>query len=214
MPCHRIDSADRARFQDHTPRDGPFASSLKNLHIAIELGMETSRSLPDSGLQGRGLRKVANFFGFAHKKNASRSKTPTNRSERQQSHPTAYAGDVAGVSEVLQRHSAPASRVEPADREGETGTSYDLPTNLKDHFDLGRALGHGGNAVVVRAVSRHTGKEFACKCISKVHLCPCTSMLLCCFDVAQISVISSMNCLYLHKRVSLPHLGTAMLLPA
>lgn len=141
--------------------------------------METSRSLPESGLQGRGLRKVANFFGFAHKKNASRSKTPTKRPERQQSHPTAYAADVPAVSDSLQRHSAPASRVEAAEREGETGTSYDLPTNLKDHFDLGRPLGHGGNAVVVRAVSRHTGREYACKCISKVQLCPCNSMLLC-----------------------------------
>ena len=132
--------------------------------------METSRSLPESGLQGRGLRKVASFFGFGNKRNAFRSKTPPNRPERLQVHPTAYAGDVPAVSEVLQRHSAPESRVEPAEREGETSMSYGLPTNLTDHFDLGRPLGHGGNAVVVRAISRHTGKEFACKCISKVQL--------------------------------------------
>ena len=130
--------------------------------------METARSLPESGLQGRGLRKLASFFGFGSKRNA-RSKILPNRPERMQVYPKAYAGDVSAVSDVLQRHSAPESRVEPAEREGEPSTSYGLPTNLKNHFDLGRPLGHGGNAVVVRAISRHTGKEFACKCITKVH---------------------------------------------
>lgn len=134
--------------------------------------METSRSVPEGGLQGRGLRKVANFFGFGNrqKRNASRSMTLPSRPERLQVCPTAYSGDVPAASDILQRHSAPESRVEPAERQEEASTSYGLPRNLKDHFDLGRPLGHGGNAVVLRAISRHTGKEFACKCISKVGL--------------------------------------------
>ncbi len=135
--------------------------------------METSRGLSESGLQGRGLRKLASLFGFGgNKRNASRNRTPSSRPERQQSHPVAYAGDAPAFSELLQRHSAPESRLEPAAREDEASTSYGLPMNLKDHFDLGRPLGHGGNAVVVRAISRHTGKEYACKCISKVQLPP------------------------------------------
>ena len=53
-------------------------------------------------------------------------------------------------------------------RQGALSTSYGLSESLNDHFDLGRTLGQGGNAIVVRAVSRHTGKEYACKCIRKV----------------------------------------------
>lgn len=53
-------------------------------------------------------------------------------------------------------------------RQGAVSTSYGLPEDFNEHFDLGRVLGQGGNAIVVRAVSRHSGKEFACKCIRKV----------------------------------------------
>ena len=49
-------------------------------------------------------------------------------------------------------------------------TSYGLSESLLEHFHLGRQLGEGGNAIVVRAVSRHTGKEYACKCIRKVSI--------------------------------------------
>ena len=51
--------------------------------------------------------------------------------------------------------------------QGAVSASYGLPENFNDHFDLGRVLGQGGNAIVVRAVSRHSGKEYACKCIRK-----------------------------------------------
>ena len=51
---------------------------------------------------------------------------------------------------------------------GEPATSYGLSNRLHEYFDLGRVLGQGGNATVVRAVSRHTGKEYAVKCIRKV----------------------------------------------
>ena len=63
------------------------------------------------------------------------------------------------------------SNVSEADaRHCDETTFYGLSENLKEHFDLGKVLGQGGNALVVRAVSRHTGKEYACKCIRKVRL--------------------------------------------
>ena len=55
-----------------------------------------------------------------------------------------------------------------ADSCDERATSYGLSDRLHDYFDLGKVLGQGGNATVVRAVSRHTGKEYAVKCIRKV----------------------------------------------
>ena len=64
----------------------------------------------------------------------------------------------------------------PEDRE--TPTSYGLSESLLEHFHLGRPLGEGGNAIVVRAVSRHTGKEYACKCIRKVTSHPSIFMYL------------------------------------
>ena len=56
-----------------------------------------------------------------------------------------------------------------ADPCGQEATSYGLSDKLHECFDLGKVLGQGGNATVVRAVSRHTGKEYAVKCIRKVN---------------------------------------------
>ena len=56
-----------------------------------------------------------------------------------------------------------------ADSCDKRATSYGLSDRLHEYFDLGKVLGQGGNATVVRAVSRHTGKEYAVKCIRKVY---------------------------------------------
>ena len=63
-------------------------------------------------------------------------------------------------------------------RQGAVSTSYGLNETLDEHFDLGRVLGQGGNAIVVRALSRHTGKEYACKCIRKVRSWLCAGLAI------------------------------------
>ena len=69
----------------------------------------------------------------------------------------ALLDDHSNVSEAEARHC-------------DVSTFYGLSENVNEHFDFGKVLGQGGNALVVRAVSRHTGKEYACKCIRKVRL--------------------------------------------
>ena len=63
-------------------------------------------------------------------------------------------------------------------RQGAVTTSDGLNETLDEHFDLGRVLGQGGNAIVVRALSRHTGKEYACKCIRKVRSWLCAGLAI------------------------------------
>lgn len=137
--------------------------------------MESSRTSPEGGVQSRGSRKVAAFFGFVRqKRDVSKGKTLPTRCDRIQVHPTAFVQDTAanaGLSESLQRQSVSKTDSRASiDRQGETSTSYNLPRNMQQHFDIGQILAQGGNAVVVRAVSRQTGREFACKCLPKVCL--------------------------------------------
>jgi hypothetical protein len=122
-------------------------------------------------------RKMASLFGFGTQKAyVSRSQTPTSRSERTQTTTAAFLQEAASNANAFDRsqQQQSVSRSETRaelERQGEATTNIGLPRNMLEHFDLGRVLAQGGNAVVVRAVSRRTGKEYACKCIPKVRRC-------------------------------------------
>ena len=79
--------------------------------------------------------------------------------------PRVSASMTKTASAGVQRNNVNAA----ADSCDERATLYGLSDNLHEYFDLGKVLGQGGNATVVRAVSRHTGKEYAVKCIRKVY---------------------------------------------
>ena len=125
-----------------------------------------------SARSGGGLQRLASLF--SSKRNCLRSGAgPPQRQQATQSQPSCSVPDIAmrSINEETQRRRSTSKRDSAADP---SATPYGLPRTLKEHYDLGKVLGHGGNATVVRAVSRRTGREFACKCLPKV---PCVFLI-------------------------------------
>lgn len=130
------------------------------------------RSLRELGSRtGGALQRLSSFFSGG--RSVPRSKTPPPQREKRGAFQIDYYLPEAVVSapgEQTQRRRSTSKRNAASEGPAGESPSYGLPRNLQEHYDLGRILGQGGNACVVRAVSRRTGKEFACKCLPKVRL--------------------------------------------
>ena len=131
--------------------------------------MTVIASSQETSVQASHLSKLWSFLrGRPALSRASVSASPGHRSLEGQDFGKTVTLRLSAVRDeaLLEDH---RENVREADaRQGAVSTSYGLTETLNEHFDLGRVLGQGGNAIVVRAVSRHTGKEYACKCIRKV----------------------------------------------
>ena len=124
--------------------------------------MDMGSTLPEVGSKGGGLKMLSAMFGVS--RGVARSNTPPH--QRQQATVTNRMTGSASEMAVgrLSTSSAPFDSHELT----QPSINYGLSRNMEDHYELGRLLGQGGNAVVVRAVSRRNGREYACKCLPKV----------------------------------------------
>ena len=130
--------------------------------------MDIGSSLCESGRKGAGPKLLSAVFG---KSLLTRSRTPP--PQRQQATVTnrgACAPDAAQASATEVPIGRLSSSSAPCDRHELTQPSitYGLPRDFLEHYELGHVLGQGGNAVVIRAISRRNGREYACKCLPKV----------------------------------------------
>lgn len=127
--------------------------------------MNMGSGLCETGSRGGSLKMLSAVFGKS--RGVTRSQTPPPQRQQASINRSACVQDapMGSASEA-----AVSTSSAPCDGHGLTqpSISYGLPTDLGEHYELGHVLGQGGNAVVVRAISRRNAKEYACKCLPKV----------------------------------------------
>ena len=122
----------------------------------------------DTRLHSSPLSKVWSILGLRGTLALSRAAGPAHKTIAGHEHAKSVIPRATASPMEAALSDGRSDNVSEAARLGKVSTSYGLSESLNEHFDLGKVLGQGGNAIVVRAVSRHTGKEYACKCIRKV----------------------------------------------